>query len=39
MRAKTMVLNNTLEVTTVDEEEDCSKNRSLRNATNHCGEK
>jgi hypothetical protein len=39
MWAKTVLLNDPLEVTTVEEEKDSTKNRSLRNTACHSGEK
>jgi hypothetical protein len=38
MWAKTVLLNEPLEVATIEEEEDSAKDRSLRNTTDHSGE-
>jgi len=38
MWAKTVLLNDLLEVTTIEDEKDSSQDRSLRNTTDHSGE-
>jgi hypothetical protein len=38
MWAKTVLLNDPLEVATIEKEKDSPKNGSLRNTTNHYGE-